>query len=132
MDKIKSNKKSVKTTNNLLPPPVKPRKQLRKPQAVDEVDNRVSSNKRTKTKATTTVEEGNDEVLNGVNIVKMTLMWNTSGWIRVYLGTDRSDISCEDPNKMLHVNTETQTMDIIKDMTLPDGYTLWVYLFKIL
>lgn len=124
MDKIKNNKKSSKTTN-LLPPPVKPRKQLaRKPQAVDEVDNRATSNKRTKIK----VSDGNEEniPLTSPNIVKMTLMWNQSGWIRIYLGEDRSDISCEDPNKMLHVNTETQTMDIIKDMCLPDGYTLWV------
>lgn len=115
--RVKSNKK-VKTTG-LLPPPVKPRKQLRKPQ-VDEVNNRVLS-KRTKVKVS---EEVVAEDVS--NIVKMTLTWNTSGWIRVYLGTDRSDISCEDPNKMLHVNTDTQTMDIVKDMVLPEGYTLWV------
>ncbi|XP_058825668.1 protein phosphatase PHLPP-like protein [Topomyia yanbarensis] len=57
---------------------------------------------------------------------RMSLLWNTSGWIRVYCGPDRSDVSCEDPSRMVHVTTTATTLDVVKDLDLPMDYTLWV------
>lgn len=61
-----------------------------------------------------------------LTLSKMSLLWNTSGWIRVYCGPDRSDVSCEDPSRMVHVITTATTLDVVKDMDLPMEYTLWV------
>lgn len=61
-----------------------------------------------------------------LTLSKMSLLWNTSGWIRVYCGPDRSDVSCEDPSRMVHVITTATTLDVVKDMDLPLDYTLWV------
>uniref|UniRef100_A0A182PDE7 PPM-type phosphatase domain-containing protein n=1 Tax=Anopheles epiroticus TaxID=199890 RepID=A0A182PDE7_9DIPT len=57
---------------------------------------------------------------------KMSLLWNTSGWLRVYCGPDRSEISAEDRSRMIHVVTTATTLDVVKDMNLPGDYTLWV------
>lgn len=61
-----------------------------------------------------------------ITLSKMSLLWNTSGWIRVYCGPDRSDVSGEDPSRMVHVITTATTLDVVKDMDLPMEYTLWV------
>ncbi|XP_058452198.1 protein phosphatase PHLPP-like protein [Malaya genurostris] len=61
-----------------------------------------------------------------LTLSRMSLLWNTSGWIRVYCGPDRSDVSCEDPSRMVHVVTTATTLDVVKDMDLPMDYTLWV------
>jgi hypothetical protein len=52
--------------------------------------------------------------------------WNASGWIRIYCGPDRSEFSCEDPNRMVMVYVTSTTVEIVKDMGLPADYTLWV------
>ncbi|KFB39126.1 hypothetical protein ZHAS_00006455 [Anopheles sinensis] len=57
---------------------------------------------------------------------KMSLLWNTSGWLRIYCGPDRSEISSEDRSRMIHVVTTATTLDVVKDMNLPGDYTLWV------
>ena len=57
---------------------------------------------------------------------KMSVLWNTSGWIRVYCGPDRSEFSCEDPSRMVHVASNSTTIEVVKDMALPVEYTLWV------
>jgi hypothetical protein len=51
--------------------------------------------------------------------------WNTSGWIRIYCGPDRSEISIEDPNRMVMVYASSTTSEVVKDMGLPSDYTLW-------
>ncbi|KAG5675862.1 hypothetical protein PVAND_005730 [Polypedilum vanderplanki] len=51
--------------------------------------------------------------------------WNSSGWIRVYCGPDRSEISIEDPNRMVMVYSNSTTSEVVKDMGLPSDYTLW-------
>ena len=51
--------------------------------------------------------------------------WNSSGFIRVYCGPDRSDISIEDPNRMVNVYITSTTIEVVKDMGLPPEYTLW-------
>lgn len=56
---------------------------------------------------------------------KMSL--HTSGWIRVYCGPDRSEFSCEDPSRMVHVASNSGTLDIVNSLNLsPAEYTLWV------
>ncbi|XP_053676152.1 protein phosphatase PHLPP-like protein [Anopheles nili] len=57
---------------------------------------------------------------------KMSLLWNTSGWLRIYCGPDRSEISADDRSRMIHVVTTATTLDVVKDMNLPGDYTLWV------
>lgn len=57
---------------------------------------------------------------------KMSGLWNTSGWIRVYCGPDRSEFSCEDPSRMVNVSASSTTVEVVKDMDLPGDYTLWV------
>lgn len=52
--------------------------------------------------------------------------WNASGWIRIYCGPDRSEYSCEDPNRMVMVYANSTTIEVVKDMGLPSDYTLWV------
>lgn len=52
--------------------------------------------------------------------------WNASGWIRIYCGPDRSEFSCEDPNRMVMVYANSSTLEIVKDMGLPADYTLWI------
>lgn len=52
--------------------------------------------------------------------------WNASGWLRVYCGPDRSEFSCEDPNRMVMVYANSTTLEIVKDMGLPADYTLWI------
>ena len=52
--------------------------------------------------------------------------WNASGWIRIYCGPDRSEFSCEDPNRMVMVYANSTTLEIVKDMGLPADYTLWL------
>ncbi|KAL1400643.1 hypothetical protein pipiens_007265 [Culex pipiens pipiens] len=67
-----------------------------------------------------------------LTLSKMSLLWNTSGWIRVYCGPDRSAVSCEDPSRMVHVITTATTLDVVKDMDLPMEYTLWEEFLKAL
>lgn len=57
---------------------------------------------------------------------KMSVLWNINGWIRVYCGPDRSEFSCEDPSRMVHVASNSTTLEVAKDMALPAEYTLWV------
>ena len=52
--------------------------------------------------------------------------WNVSGWLRIYCGPDRSEFSCEDPNRMVMVYANSTTLEIVKDMGLPADYTLWI------
>lgn len=52
--------------------------------------------------------------------------WNATGWIRIYCGPDRSEISIEDPNRMVMVYANSTTTEVVKDMGLPADYTLWV------
>jgi hypothetical protein len=52
--------------------------------------------------------------------------WNASGWLRVYCGPDRSEFSCEDPNRMVMVYANSTTIEVVKDMGLPADYTLWL------
>lgn len=52
--------------------------------------------------------------------------WNLSGWIRIFCGPDRSEFSCEDPNRMVLVYSTSTTNEIVKEMALPGEYTLWV------
>jgi hypothetical protein len=51
---------------------------------------------------------------------------NSSGWIRIFCGPDRSEFSCEDPNRMVLVYSNSSTTEIVKEMALPADYTLWV------
>lgn len=51
---------------------------------------------------------------------------NGNGWIRIYCGPDRSEISIEDPNRMVMVYANSTTAEVVKDMGLPADYTLWV------
>lgn len=55
-----------------------------------------------------------------------TTPWSVSGWIRIFCGPDRSEFSCEDPNRMVLVYSTSTTSEIVKEMTLPGEYTLWV------
>lgn len=52
--------------------------------------------------------------------------WNASGWIRIYCGPDRSEFSCEDPNRMVMVYANSTTLEIVKDMGIPADYSLWI------
>lgn len=52
--------------------------------------------------------------------------WNATGWIRIYCGPDRSEISIEDPNRMVMVYANSTTSEVVKDMGLPADYTMWV------
>uniref|UniRef100_A0A336KQA3 CSON012944 protein n=1 Tax=Culicoides sonorensis TaxID=179676 RepID=A0A336KQA3_CULSO len=110
------------------PPPVKPRKPLLQKYA-EEVNNnnnnlvkKIVHNCINRTK----IKIDNENTVNITSGTNMALLWNASGWIRVYLGTDRSDISCEDPNKMVHIASDSSTFDVVKDMDIPEEYTLWV------
>jgi hypothetical protein len=57
---------------------------------------------------------------------KLSILWNSSGWIRVYCGPDRSELTSEDPSRMVHVAANSTTVEVVKDMDLPVDYTLWV------
>lgn len=76
--------------------------------------------------------KGNINQLNQVNVASVSpsksasLSWNASGWIRIYCGPDRSEFSCEDPNRMVMVYANSTTIEIVKDMGLPGDYTLWL------
>lgn len=63
---------------------------------------------------------------SSVVLTKMSLLWNSSGWIRVYCGPDRSDLTCDDPSRMVHVLSNSNTTDVIRDMDLPTEYTIWL------
>lgn len=58
--------------------------------------------------------------------VNVPSTWNANGWIRIYCGPDRSEISIEDPNRMVMVYANSTTTEVVKDMGLPADYTLWV------
>lgn len=62
---------------------------------------------------------------NGTKAMSTSTPWNSSGFIRVYCGPDRSEISIEDPNRMVNVYATSTTIEIVKDMGLPPEYTLW-------
>lgn len=68
--------------------------------------------------------------LNNKNQNRMTMLWNTTGWIRVHCGPDRTDLSCDDPSRMVHVVSSATTKDIVNEMDLPEEYTLWVCLLN--
>lgn len=62
----------------------------------------------------------------------MTLMWNITGWIRIYCGPDRSEMTCEDPSRVVHVASIANTAEVVKDMDLPNEFTIWVSVFSLL
>lgn len=62
---------------------------------------------------------------NGTKSISTSTPWNSSGFIRIYCGPDRSEISIEDPNRMVNVYATSTTLEIVKDMGLPPEYTLW-------
>jgi PH domain/leucine-rich repeat-containing protein phosphatase len=49
-----------------------------------------------------------------------------SGWFRIFCGPDRSEISIEDPNRMLLIYSNSTVSDVIKELGLPNDYTIWV------
>lgn len=59
-----------------------------------------------------------------------SVSWNSCGFIRIYCGPDRSEISIEDPNRMVNVYSTSTTIEIVKDMGLPPDYTLWCQIGK--
>jgi hypothetical protein len=74
--------------------------------------------------------------LNQVNVSKASNntissnLWNSSGFLRIYCGPDRSEISIEDPNRMVNIYSTSSTIEIVKDMGLPPDYTLWCQIGK--
>lgn len=55
-----------------------------------------------------------------------TIVYNASGWIRIYCGPYRDVIDFEEPSRMVHVISNDTTKDIADDMELPAEYTIWV------
>lgn len=55
-----------------------------------------------------------------------TIVYNASGWIRIYCGPYRDVIDFEEPSRMIHVISNDTTRDIADDMELPPEYTIWV------
>lgn len=55
-----------------------------------------------------------------------TIVYNASGWIRIYCGPYRDVIDFEEPSRMVHVISNDTTKDITDDMELPAEYTIWV------
>jgi hypothetical protein len=94
-------------------------------------DNNLNDNKLVKihdykSKFATSEEEKSAPTMVNINSQNMSFLWNRSGWIRVYCGPDRSELCCEDPSRMVHVTSDATTADVIKDMDLPQEFTLWV------
>lgn len=80
---------------------------------------------------TTKVIENTSDVKDKINQLNQVALiaspsWNASGWIRIYCGPDRSEFSCDDPNRMVMVDANSMTIEIVKDMGLPADYTLWL------
>lgn len=55
-----------------------------------------------------------------------TIVYNASGWIRIYCGPYRDVIDFEEPSRMVHVISNDTTKNIADDMELPAEYTIWV------
>lgn len=55
-----------------------------------------------------------------------SMVWNPSGWIRVYCGPYRHVIDSEEPSRMIHVVSTATTDSIIRDMEISTDYTIWV------
>lgn len=55
-----------------------------------------------------------------------TIVYNASGWIRIYCGPYRDVIDFEEPSRMVHVISSDTTKNISDDMELPSEYTIWV------
>lgn len=70
-----------------------------------------------------------NKIKPSTNILTST-SWNSSGFIRVYCGPDRSEISIEDPNRMVNVYATSTTVEVVKDMGLPADYTIWCQIGK--
>lgn len=64
-----------------------------------------------------------------VESVPPQLVWNASGWIRVYCGPYRDVIDYEEPSRMVHVSSVATTADICLEMDLPSEYTIWVWFY---
>lgn len=54
------------------------------------------------------------------------IVYNASGWIRIYCGPYRDVIDYEEPSRMVHVLSNDTTKDILQDMELSGDYTIWV------
>lgn len=52
--------------------------------------------------------------------------WNSRGWIRVYCGPYRDGIDLEEASRMVNIVSKATTMDVVRDMDLPQDYSLWV------
>lgn len=55
-----------------------------------------------------------------------SMVWNPSGWIRVYCGPYRHVIDSDEPSRMMHVVSTATTDSIIRDMEISTDYTIWV------
>lgn len=60
------------------------------------------------------------------NCTSDTIVYNASGWIRIYCGPYRDVIDFEEPSRMVHVISNDTTKDIADELELPVEYTIWV------
>lgn len=107
-------------------------------QIIKNSDSQISNNENNTSRAMLNTNDVKIKInqLNQLNMVttpstttstkSMSPSWNSSGWLRIYCGPDRSEISIEDPNRMVMVYANSTTTEIVKDMGLPAEYTLWV------
>lgn len=63
---------------------------------------------------------------NRMNSANSSIVWNPSGWIRVYCGPYRDIIDCEEQSRMMHIISTASTESIIRDMEISANYTIWV------
>lgn len=92
----------------------------------------IRSTKQNKKKVTD-IEYCTDEYINGdvnynIKDKSNTIVYNASGWIRIYCGPYRDVIDYEEPSRMVHVMSSDTTKNISDDMELPPEYTIWVSL----
>lgn len=52
--------------------------------------------------------------------------WNIRGWIRVYCGPYRDVIDLEESSRMVNIASKATASDVVRDMDLPQDYSLWV------
>lgn len=63
---------------------------------------------------------------NQMNSTNTSIVWNPSGWIRVYCGPYRDVIDCEEQSRMMHIISTATTESIIRDMEISANYSIWV------
>ncbi|GAB0089409.1 Protein phosphatase PHLPP-like protein [Sergentomyia squamirostris] len=77
--------------------------------------------------STTSVQSSPKSVLMRNSLQSLTIgQTPVTGWIRVFCGPDRTDISCDDPSRMVHVVATTSVEQVVSDMDLPADYTIWL------